>query len=133
MHVACEATGCVQRFWSGASGAISRVWFGGLAAGVGIGSGEDSVNVLLRVIIFGRIVVFEILVAGTECRELVEQPRLAGELEAQHRPSIGVDAVAIGMLDDVTEQCSQHRRVLEVDELGWDRELGHAWSMPRIG
>jgi hypothetical protein len=36
------------------------------------------------------------------------------------------------MLDDVTDERSQHRRMLEVDELRWDDELGHRPIMAAI-
>ena len=51
----------------------------------------------------------------------------------QHRPTIGVDAIAVGMLDDVPEQRQQHRRVLEVEKRGWGQELGHTSIMTRNG
>lgn len=102
-------------------------------------SGEHRIDifpgvvVLCDIVLLCRIVVFELRVSCTERCELVEQPLLAGELEAQHRPTESVGALAIGVLDDVTEQRSQHRRVLEVEELGWDDEVGHASSMADFG
>jgi hypothetical protein len=42
-------------------------------------------------------------------------------------------SVAVCMLDDVTEQGSQYRRGLKVEELGREQHLGHASSMADFG
>ena len=80
-------------------------------------SSEHGIDVLLGIVVFGRIIILQILGCCTKRCELVEQPVLARELEAQYRPPERIDAIAVCMLDDVSEQRSQHRRVLEVEEL----------------
>ena len=94
---------------------------------------EHGIDIFLGIVLFCRIVFFEIFISCTERCELVEQPLLAGELEAQDRPTQGIDAVAVGVLDDMTDQHSQHRRLLEVEELGWDDKLGHGLIMATAG
>lgn len=71
--------------------------------------------------------------SGTDRGELVEQPILAAETESRHSSTLVIAFDAVSMLHDVTEQRSQHRRMLEVDELGPDDEVGHASSMAEFG